>query len=220
MQETREQILNILKKSGEATVDDIVCALRELRGDKITAVTVRHHLNELLKGELIATPHLRHRSTPGRPQHVYELTDKAQEFFPDNYQRLAAGLLTQMQKHVSPEGINVIMEGLAADMAVEAKINAHTLPKRLDQVVAYLNNNGYNATWEASTEHEGNYILYTHNCPYHHLAHETDALCGMDMRLISSMLGVVPRMLSRVSDGDTTCAYLIPVESSIADEKS
>jgi len=217
MQETREQILKILKISGEATVDDIVSQLRDLRGDKITAVTVRHHLNELLKNELIATPHLRYRSTPGRPQHVYQLTEKAQEFFPDNYQRLAAGLLEQVQKHVSPDGINVIIEGLAEDMAKEADITAGTLAERMDQVIAYLNTHGYNATWEEGKE---GYVLYTHNCPYHHLAHETDVLCGMDMRLISSMLGVVPRMLNRVSDGDTTCSYLIPVESSIPGETS
>jgi len=207
MQETRQQILQILKENGESTVDSIVSALRDLRGDKITAVTVRHHLNELQKNELITTPRLRHRSTPGRPQHVYELTEQALEHFPDNYQRLAAGLLTQIRQHLPEDGVNVIIEGLATDMATEAHITAETMPERLDQVIAYLNDNGYNATWEPNDD---GYVLYTHNCPYHQLAHKTDTLCNMDMRLISSMLGVVPRMTSRVADGDATCAYQIP----------
>ena len=84
MQETRRQILDILKAAGEATVDEIVEALHERRGKDITAVTVRHHLIRLQEDQLIAAPQLRHRNTPGRPQHIYALTEKATAQFPNN----------------------------------------------------------------------------------------------------------------------------------------
>lgn len=208
MQETRQHILEILREKGNATVDDIVSELQDRRG-AITAVTVRHHLNHLQKEELITTPELKHRSTPGRPQHVYALTDKAQQHFPNNYRNLAANLLKQMQEKLPPDGVNVILEGVAHSMAEEAKVDGASLEDRLQAAIIYLNDQGYQAHFEKSEE---GFILYTTNCPYHELAHTTDTLCGMDMRLVSSLIGVVPRMISRVADGDSTCAYLIPNE--------
>jgi predicted ArsR family transcriptional regulator len=209
MQETRQHILEILKEVGEATVNDIVAVLRERRGDKITAVTVRHHLNELQQRELIDTSQLRHRSTPGRPQHIYVLTEKALEHFPDNYQRLATGLLERLQSHLPPEGVNVIIEGVADDMAADIDLSGLPFKQRIKRVIEYLNEHGYSATYEPC---EDGYILRTNSCPYHELASQTDHLCRMDMRLISSLLGVVPRILSRVAEGGSNCAYLIPTE--------
>ncbi len=209
MQDTRQYILEILRDVGQATVDEIVGELCNRRGE-ITAVTVRHHLKHLQKENLITSPQLLHRSTPGRPQHVYTLTEKASDLLPNNYQRLASGLLAQLQSQLSSDGVNVILQGVADDMATEADIQALSMDDRLDQVVNYLNNHGYDAEWQKSKE---GYILYTHNCPYHHLAMKTDALCAMDMRLISSLLGVVPRLMARVADGDASCAYIIPTGS-------
>jgi predicted ArsR family transcriptional regulator len=207
MQETRQHILEILRSTGQATVDELVDELRKRRGDDITAVTVRHHLNLLQQEDLIMLPQLRHRTTPGRPQHIYALTDKAHEHFPNNYQHLAAGLLDQIRRQLPPEGVNVILEGVAENMAAEANIGDVPLLTRLDLAVRYLNEHGYNASWE---ETEQGYALNTLNCPYHHMAKSTESLCDMDMRLVSALIGIVPRMMSRVSEGGEMCTYLIP----------
>src|SRR3990167_3599948 len=105
MQETRRYILEILKEYEQATVDDIVDELRKRRGD-ITAVTVRHHLSRLQDEGFVTSPQLRHRSTPGRPQHIYALTDKAAAQFPNNYQRLAVGLVTQLESRLPVDQVN------------------------------------------------------------------------------------------------------------------
>jgi predicted ArsR family transcriptional regulator len=207
MQHTRRTILDILRKQVQATVDDIVHELRQQRGDIITSVTVRHHLNILLQEGLITTAELRRRNTPGRPQHMYTLTDKAHTQFPNNYQYLAQGLLHELQKRLPPEGVNVILEGVAQQMAADAAIPNLPMTDKLNVVVEYLCNHGYDARWETA---EDGYILHTHNCPYHALAGRTHTLCEMDMRLVASLLGTVPRRLSGMSAGDETCSYLIP----------
>lgn len=210
MQETRRQILEILRERGEATVEDIVNDLRKRRGDSITAVTVRHHLKHLQQEDnLVSEPQMRHRATPGRPQHIYTLTEKAIAAFPNNYQRLAAGLIDQMQTQLGPDHVNVILEGVADNMAHEASIPQGSLPERLGAVVDYLNQHGYDANWEETAD---GYLLHTLNCPYHHLTDKTDALCHMDMRLVASLLGVVPRMQSRIAGGENRCSYLIPAQ--------
>lgn len=207
MQETRQHILEILREKGQATVDDIVTELQDRRG-AITAVTVRHHLNHLQRDDLITSPELKHRSTPGRPQHVYALTERAQQHFPNNYRNLVANLLKHMQQQLPPEGVNVILEGVAESMAAEADVMDAPLEDRLEAAVVYLNEQGYQAHFEKTDD---NFVLYTTNCPYHDLSQTTDSLCSMDMRLISTLIGVVPRKISRVADGDPVCAYLIPV---------
>jgi predicted ArsR family transcriptional regulator len=206
MQETRRAILEILRRRRQATVDEIVEELQKRRGN-ITAVTVRHHLKLLEAEALITSPELRRRSAPGRPQYLYVLTDKAQEHFPQNYQRLAEGLLGELQKHLPPEGVNVILEGVADQMAGEARIPNRALPEKLDVVVNYLTERGYEARWETG---ENGYILYTANCPYHHLSEGNTMLCEMDLRLISSLLAVVPRRITHFHAGDESCSYLIP----------
>jgi predicted ArsR family transcriptional regulator len=35
-------------------------------------------------------------------------------------------------------------------------------------------------------------------------------LCDMDMRLISALLGVVPRRVARLAEGDSACSYMVP----------
>jgi predicted ArsR family transcriptional regulator len=150
---------------------------------------------------------LRHRSTPGRPQHIYALTDRAQAQFPSNYQVITASLLKGMRDHLPPEGVNVIMEGVAQHIADEAQIPNVPLAERLDMVVDYLDKHGYDANWESC---EGGYVLNTVNCPYHKVAESEHALCEMDMRLIAMLLGVVPRRISHMASGDSTCAYMIP----------
>ncbi len=205
MQETRRIILDILRRRGQATVDEIVEELQKRRGS-ITAVTVRHHLKLLQQDELITSPELKRRTSPGRPQYIYALTDKAHDYFPNNYQRLAAGIIDQLQKHLPPDGVNVILEGVADQMAEAAYIPNVDLASRLDLVVEYLTEQGYEADWERSGE---GFVLNTSNCPYHHIAEKNDTLCEMDLRLVSSLLGVVPRRLSHVMDGDDNCSYLI-----------
>lgn len=206
MQETRRFILDILRRRAHATVDEIVDELQHRRGS-ITAVTVRHHLMRLQEEGLITSPELKRRSSPGRPQYVYALTEKAKELFPNNYQRLAAGLIAQLQKQFPPDSVNVILEGVADTMAHEAYVPDVPMDERLDAVVDYLNQNGYEATWEVS---DGGYLLVTSNCPYHGLSEQGGALCQMDMRLISSLLGIVPRRVTHVHEGDANCSYLIP----------
>lgn len=208
MQQTRRYILEILREHGQATVDDIVDALRQRRGN-ITAVTVRHHLSRLQEAHLITAPELRHRETPGRPQHVYALTEQGKNVFPTNYQTLATELLKQMRQHLPPEGVNVILQGVADSIAEDADIPDVPISQRLDMAVDYLNQHGYDAHWD--TRPDG-YVLYTANCPYPHIAAVDESCCNMDMRLVSSLIGIVPRLLSRLSAGDANCAYIIPLE--------
>jgi predicted ArsR family transcriptional regulator len=205
MQETRQHILNILRRRGSATVDEIVAELAQTRGS-ITHVTVRHHLSKL-KDENLITSEQRNRTTRGRPQLVFLLTTQGNAAFPNNYQQLAQGLIETLATSLDSKQVNVIFEGLANSMANAANIRSDRLEERLSEVVVYLNEHGYDARWE-SIQH--GYMLHTYNCPYHHVHTKENVLCGMDMTLISKLLGVVPRLASHMTEGAQSCSYFIP----------
>jgi predicted ArsR family transcriptional regulator len=205
MQQTRRHILEILKEHKEATIDEIVECLSGRIG-KITAVTVRHHL-EILRGDgLVAAPAVRRRSAPGRPQYVYTLTERASDFFPNNYQGLATNLLEQMKTQLPVVQVNEILEGVADKMATQAMIPDAPLEIRLDHAVAYLNSQGYTAAWQLS---ERGHILTISSCPYEQVTCNNPELCKMDEKLIRQLVGSRPQRLSWQLQNDEACTYLI-----------
>jgi predicted ArsR family transcriptional regulator len=205
MQATRQAILDYLKTTGQATVDELAEVL------ELTTVTVRHHL-DILRGEgLIGEPLIRHRNARGRPQYVFALTEQASAHFPKGYDDLAAKVLAEVQTH-DPRLVNVIFEGVAARLSAEAPrpVAGESFRKRLDRAVRFLNARGYVARWEKTPE---GYVVHTCNCPYEALAGAHPELCNMDMTLIGNLVGVVPQRVSRVADGATSCAYLFREET-------
>lgn len=205
MQQTRRHILEILKEHKEATIDEIVVALSSRIG-KITAVTVRHHL-EILRGDgLVAAPAVRRRSAPGRPQYVYALTERAADFFPNNYQGLATNLLEQMKVQLVPTQINEILEGIADTMAGNAMVPDAPLEIRLDHTVSYLTSQGYTASWRLT---ERGHTLSISSCPYEQVTCSNPELCKMDEKLIRLLVGAEPQRLSWQYQKDDSCTYLI-----------
>ncbi len=205
MQTTREKILKYLKEKGEATVDELSSVLGGL-----TSVTVRHHLDILRGDGFVSDPMIRHRATPGRPQYAYTLTGKASEHFPKNYRDLAGHLMDEMRLCPPPQGVNVFFEGVASRMSALAPppVPGEALDQRLERTVTFLNSQGYVAHWERADD---GYLLHTCNCPYEALAKDNPELCGMDLTLVSNLLGMTPRRISRVVEGATSCAYFIPL---------
>lgn len=214
IQETRRFILEILKDHKECTVEEIVSALAERLNRDITTVTVRHHLERLRADNLVNAPEIRRRNTPGRPQYIYSLAPQAYEVFPNNYAGLAQGLLTQLKSHVPPKAVNVILEGMADDLADQAGIPAGLpLEKRLQFTVDYLNKQGYVAHYESTPD---GFILSTTNCPYEKVAGSHEEPCHFDLRLVASLIGVVPRFVGSVREGSSACEYFIPSEEANA----
>ena len=204
--EVREGRVDILKERKEATIDEIVAELSDRIG-KITAVTVRHHL-EILRGDgLVGAPTVRRRSAPGRPQYVYSLTDRAADMFPNNYQGLASGLLEQIKGQLPAEKVNDILGGIAENMIAAAMVPDAPIEIRLDHVVAFLNNNGYTASW--SRERDG-HTLSVINCPYEQISCSNAEVCQMDKKMIEGLIGVPTRRVSwRWEDKRDACVYVV-----------
>jgi len=203
MQETRQAIMNILKERGQVTIE-------ELRDElKLTPATVLHHLN-VLRGEgLVDLSGLKRHQTPGRPQHVYALTERASDYFPKNYVEFADLTLREIGDRAGLDELDSIMRGVARRMMADVPQPApgEPMPQRLDRAVNFLNQKGYIARWESSDK---GYLLHMTNCPFQALAHRRSEPCVMDVALMIELLGVTPQRIAWMASGDNTCTYLVP----------
>jgi predicted ArsR family transcriptional regulator len=202
LQSTRERILNILKEGGQATVDSLSQELG------LTAVTIRHHL-DILRGEgLIASPLIRRRKTPGRPQYVYTLADKAASFFPKRYGQLTNLILDELRLRLSPVEMDQMMRNIGERIASQANLpRKDGVEARLTAVTDFLNELGYMARWEQ--QEDGDYALHVANCPYEAVSHQDHQICTIDMTLLTCLLGTSPQRISWSAQGDQDCSYLI-----------
>jgi predicted ArsR family transcriptional regulator len=180
MQPTRKRILEMLRDCQTCTVDTLAETL------EITTVTVRHHLDVLAKEGLVEMNEVRHRETPGRPQHAWSLTPCALERFPKNYQALSLLMLDEIKESLSAEDV-----------------------RRISQGVDYLNTCGYAADWERDGE---SFVLRTRNCPYHEASKQHRELCNMDVMLVAELLGTTPEVRERMSEGGVACSYAVKMQ--------
>lgn len=202
MQAKRRQILDILKEQGSATIRKLS---REL---KVTVVTVRHHLGTLRERGLVGEPQALYRDSPGRPQFEYRLTRKANDYFPNGLFSICSHLLQEMRSQTDIRKMNAIMSGvLRREIADAPKRDADSsFEEHIDSVVDYLSDKGYVASWE---RHPEGIMLHTNNCPYEGIAETNPEFCQMDQDMITSLLGMNPKCVCHVVDGDDSCSYLL-----------
>lgn len=202
MQATRERILSILKERGQATVNELS---RELG---LTAVTVRHHI-DILRGEgLVAAPLARRRKAPGRPKHVYTLTEKASSLFPKRYSHLIGEILSEVRTHFSPDQVDQMITRIGERMADQATIPTKgDLEARLVATVEFLDGLGYMA--QLKQNDDGDYLLNIANCPYEGVSHQEREVCAIDLAMLTRLLGTPPERVTSAAEGGHRCAYII-----------
>jgi len=201
MQDTRQQILEILKRLGDVTVQELSDGLQ------LTSVTVRHHLEILRSEGYITEPEIRRSNSPGRPRYVYRLTSTAADLFPNNYSGLASALLDSIRECVSEDDQEVIIEKAAQRMIENAATLPEALDDRLSSAVTFLNQHGYTTRW--TKDEDDDYVIYISSCPYHHVSQHYPEICKMDAHVVNLLTGgEATRVMTEAKDGGL-CVYKV-----------
>jgi predicted ArsR family transcriptional regulator len=201
MQDTRQQILEILKRRGEVTVQDLSNELG------LTSVTVRHHLEILRSEGYISDPEVQRSNRPGRPRYVYRLTSTAADLFPNNYSGLASALLDTIQECVPPEEREALLER-AAERIAERAGNLPDEPEgRMESAVTFLNQQGYVSRWEK--DEQGEFLIYVSSCPYHHVSKTHSETCQIDRTMLQLLTGAEVERLKNEAKKGKLCVYAV-----------
>jgi predicted ArsR family transcriptional regulator len=205
MQETRQQILDYLRLTPEATV-------REL-GDMLglTPSGIRQHLMVLEQSGLVGTREERGRV--GRPALIYSLTAQGEAAFPTDYSLLSTILLDEMSAQSGPGGVSRVLHDVAVRMAEPDidQLNDASPEERLESACGIMRSRDIVADWERDGEH---FILNERTCPYPEVARKNSAACVIDTAYVQELTGMKTRLTRCRVRGDDSCTYeLNPVNS-------
>ncbi|MHB0871141.1 MAG: helix-turn-helix transcriptional regulator [Chloroflexota bacterium] len=203
MQPTRWEILQLLKKRGRATVDELSRAL------DMTLMGVRLHLVVLDRDGYVRRSTVREK--PGRPALVYSLTQKAEELFPKRYDLLAEKLLEALHLDCS-ESAGAILEAAARGMAapLAGQLAGTPLHQRVEEIGRALDGVGTFASWERV---DAGYLLHNYNCLFYSVAQRNREVCSMDGVFLKEILGVEVEQTECLLDGAPRCSFFVPAST-------
>lgn len=198
---TRREILVSLKRRGEARAE-------ELAGDLgITASAVRQHLGGLVMLGFVS--HSERKGGPGRPKHVYHLTDSAEGLFPKTYSELTNEVLSIVADE-DPGLVDRVFER-RRDRRIDgarARLDGRDFAGRVAELAAILDEDGYLAEWEALGD--GRFRITEHNCAVLGVAQRYGQACSSEIEFLRAVLpdASVERVAHMIA-GEHRCAYLI-----------
>ncbi|GBD14942.1 hypothetical protein HRbin25_00829 [bacterium HR25] len=208
MQKTKRQILDYLKRTGGATVDDLARALGLAR------ITIRQHLMAMERDRLVNSREVRQRA--GRPHYLFTLAEAGQETFPKRYERLALMLLEQVGS-LSPQELEGLSpkekRRLLLSRALEGEVRRYEglvqgkeLPERVEAVAQLLGQESGLAEWRRT---ENGFEIIDYNCLYHQVAQAHEEVCEWHLALLSRVLGHPVRCSQFMSRGAESCRFII-----------
>ncbi len=206
MNSTRDQILNVIKAQGQATIAELSAALG------ISPVSVRHHLAALQARGLIQATEA--RQGVGRPHHVYTLTATAMERFPTKYMHLSERLLDELKAALPPETIEAMFARMAQDAVSEyaARLEGKPLEQKMDLLVEILGTEGFMAQWNKTGE---SLLVTEYNCPYLRLGQRHPEVCVMDEAVMRQVLQANVEKTTCVLNGAERCVFVINLDKPV-----
>jgi DeoR family suf operon transcriptional repressor len=196
---TRQDLLLTLKRTGGARAEELAEAL------EITPSAVRQHLTALSGEGLVA--HEERRGGPGRPKHVYRLTEAAEGLFPKRYGDLAAELLNYVDD-ADPALVERIFTKRRQRRIVDGKARLAGKPfaDQVAELTRILDEDGYLAALEEMPD--GSYRIVEHNCAILEVARRYGHACSSELEFIRKVLPTARvERVQHMMAGAHVCAY-------------
>ena len=200
--QTREEILDLLRRRGQLTAAELSDALG------IGTVGVRQHLALLERDGYIHTAAV--RRGVGRPSHLYALTTSAEALFPRRYDRLLMDALEFIVEQGGPGAIDELFTRRRNKLAeqYEPRLAGKNRAGQVAELAEILTEQGYMCEWEQLPE--GDFALVEHNCPVDCAARDYQQACSHELTLYQDLLGVPLVREETISEGGNCCRYRIP----------
>lgn len=197
--EARREILTLLKRHGPLPVEDIADAL------SITVSGARQHLAGLEKDGVVTYQRVRHG--PGRPRHLYELTEEGDALFPRRYVELTNELLGYVQEH-DPGLLDQLFVRRAQRRVrgAQKRLEGLSLPEKVRELTRILDEEGYYAQLEELED--GRFRIIERNCLMKGVAERYAQACSSELSFLRKVLPEADVNRSvHVINNQPCCAY-------------
>jgi len=209
MQATRQEILDYIRRHGEATVRSLASVLH------LTSTGIRQHLSVLERDGLVHVQETRGRI--GRPALVYSLTPAGDALFPNRYDDLSNLLLDEVRALAGTKGLQAVLMRVAHRSAepYRARMQPKKLPQRIEETVAVINERGCLADASTRDADADEFLINQYTCPFPNVARLHRGVCAMEVEFIKQLTGGDVRLTNSLLRGDACCTYRVrPIEDS------
>jgi predicted ArsR family transcriptional regulator len=195
-----------LRHEGPSAPEELATALGASR------TGVLQQLHALEAAGLVSRRSVRHGV--GRPRHVYDVTEAAQDLFPTNYDGLAVGLLAAIRSiggdglvdDVFEERRRTTTERVRRRLAERLPADA-PLVDRARELAVIQDEQGYLSS--AVIDGDGTIRLQQCNCAILGVASASTSPCDAELALFEEVLGADVVRESHIASGDRSCTYRI-----------
>lgn len=206
---TKQDILQHLLERGEATAQELAESL------DISPQAVRRHLKDLEAEELIEYQTM--QVGMGRPQHVYKLSRKGRDRFPDSHGKFAVSLLDTLAETMGYDQVNTILRKQWERKGIEyrSRVGSASLSDRVAKLVELRQAEGYMA--ECYPIESNKFIFTEHNCAISDVAETFPSICGHELEMFSLVLpDCTVERTHWLINGEHRCGYLITEQAAIS----
>ena len=202
---TKEQILELLKKYGSMTIMELANEL------KITEMAVRRHIQTLEREKLIRSEVK--KQTMGRPSKVYQLAEHGENFFPKKYKEFCLELLYGLKEAGQEQLILEILQKRKERLLenYKSKHKHERFEEKLERLKRLQEMEGYMPQIEQSN---GWVHFKELNCPFVDLSKEFPQICQAEIEFIKDFLDINQlKVETSMLEGHTCCHYMIDTKN-------
>jgi len=202
--ETRAEILQLLRRTGQMTAAELSEALN------IGAVGVRQHLALLDRDGLVHTAGV--RRGVGRPSHLYALTAQAETLFPKRYDRLLLDALAFVEQQGGAPALDQLFAARRLQLFEQLAPRLAGKPRsaQVAELAAALTEQGYMCEFRQLAD--GSFELTEHNCPVDCVARDYPQACEHELKLYEEVLHAPVTREDVIAQGANCCRYRIAAE--------
>lgn len=199
---TKQNILQFFLKKGQGTAIQLAKAL------ELSSQAIRRHLSELEAEGLIEYESV--QQGMGRPQHIYQLSQKGRSLFPHRYGEFAVSFLDTLVETFGEDRVSKVLEKQWQRKAQEYRdrVGNGSLLERVSKLVQIRQEEGYMA--ELQQKSQQNFILTEYNCAISEVAESYPSVCGHELEMFSAILpDCKVERTHWLNNGEHRCGYLI-----------
>jgi len=205
---TKQDILRHILKQGQVTAQDLADVLG------ISPQATRRHLKELGSEGLVY--HESVQNGMGRPQYMYQISEKGRDRLPHDYGEFAVSFLHTLAETAGEEQVQAVLEKQWQRKADDyrQKIGTGSLEERIARLVELRQLEGYMAEYYPIEGDEDSdrpkFFLFEHNCAIASVAASYPSVCGHELEMFSAVLpDCTVERTHWLYHGEHRCGYLI-----------
>ena len=200
--DSRSELLNLIKQSGELTLNQAA------KQTGLSRTTLREHFTNLeFEGYIQRFPK---REGRGRPELVFKLTETGHNLFPSNDGQLLRSLISYLKNQDQEELLDEFFQDFWQKKTKEAEhrcknVQADTLKDKIKVINEFLQELGFMP--HIKTTDSGTVIIEECNCPFKDAVKETRLPCKLEALFFEKILKADLKRVSHIASGNHACTY-------------